>query len=342
MFSIVLNIIGFIQSLFLGSLLLVSTKHKNGNDQVAGILMLVFAIPIFNSIRILLWGPRFLIGYELLSNYSLLLVGPLLFIYTKNRISNSRLSRTDGYHFLPFLILFPLQLLCLSFLEKSITDVIEFVLVMVLLLSMTIYQVLSIRLVFLHKKVIENSFLFTIFGFALVWHINLLFQLTYFLDETKEQYRIFATLILSFLILVLCYSHWFELIKKLTRNKSKVNINQQKIKQILSKIQSEMETNQPYLNNDFTLQKLASEIGEPSSYISFVINKKMNMSFPKFIAQLRVKEFVRKAQQSDYQHLSIQGLSEEVGFKSPSTFNKAFKENMNTLPSTFMNSIKKG
>lgn len=341
MISIVLNIIGFVQSLFLGSLLLLQSNIKKGHDRIGAILILVFAIPIFNSIRILLWGPRFLQAYDLLSNYSLLLIGPLLYLYTKNRIKNTNISKKERYHFIPIVVLFPLHLFSILVLSNTISSAVEFVSGTFIFLSMTIYLALSVRLVYQHSKEIESSFLLTIYGFALVWCMNIFFQSTYyFIDGTKELYQIYATLILSFLVVVLCYSHWIELLKKINPKKTKIHINKQKASKILNKIQFEITTNQPYLNNNFTLQKLAQQIGEPASYVSHIINKEMNMSFPKFIAQLRVKEFVKRAQNHQYQHLSIRGLSQEVGFKSPSTFNKAFKENMNMLPTRFMESLK--
>jgi len=216
-------------------------------------IFLVFAIPIFNSVRILSWGANFLTGFELLSNYSLLLVGPLLYIYTKAGINNRYFSYKEIYHFLPFLILLPTNLISRLFFDIGITFIIEIISLIVLIFSMTGYQVLSIRLVFRHKKAIEKTFLYTIFGFALVWHINLFIQIFgRFFGGIGGQFQIYATLLLSFLVLVLSYSHWIELLKKLNPAKSKINLSKHKVKLIFDKIQSEMYSNQPYLNNDFT------------------------------------------------------------------------------------------
>ena len=150
-----------------------------------------------------------------------------------------------------------------------------------------------------------------------------------------------STLLLSSLVLSLCYIHWFELLKKKSTGRSRITISANRSKLILQKIGAEMSIHHPYLGKDYSLQKLSDRIAEPVSYISHVINQEHQKSFPKYIAQLRIAAFVKRAQNPAYQHLSIQGIWQEVGFRSSSTFNKAFKENMKMLPSEFMKSLRR-
>ena len=342
MISILLNLIGLIQSIFLGSILVLSGSRSGKKHELyCGLLVLVFAIPIFNSIRILQWGGEFFDEYEILSNFSLLLAGPLLYLYTQSRLSNYSWKIQDGLHFLPFLLLFPLQALTYFFQLDSLALIVEEVAKISLVISMTAYQILSIRLLRRARTPKERSISFLIYGFALVWHINLLIQLTDFVgDSLKVEYRIFATLLLSALVLALCYIHWFELLGKRQTGKSKMSLSQDRAQLILQKINAEMANHQPYLQKDYSLQKLSDQIGEPASYISLVINQELQQSFPKYIAKLRIAAFVERTKNPAYQHLSIEGIWQQVGFRSSSTFNKAFKENMKMLPSEFIKSLR--
>jgi len=43
---------------------------------------------------------------------------------------------------------------------------------------------------------------------------------------------------------------------------------------------------------------------------------------------------------SDFEHLSIEGIAQSVGFNSKSTFNKAFKMLTGITPSFFRDSVK--
>lgn len=308
---------------------------------MAGYLLLILAIPILNSVRILVWSPDFFQAYELLSNYCLLLVGPLLYLYTRNRINNKILQKADRLHFLPFIGLFSLQLLSQFFLLDGLSYLTEIIGGLLMIVSMSTYQFLAIRLVNQKAQAHEKSFLITIYGFAVVWHINLLIQVSeLFADNFKEEYQIAATLLLSILVLILCYAHWIDLFQPLKTNKTSIQLKPAKAQMILSKIKQTMQQQKPYLEKGFTLQKLSRQLEEPSSYVSYLINKEYEMSFPKYVAHLRIKEFVARSKETKNNHFSIQGMSQEVGFNSASTFNKAFKENMNMLPSKFIKTLK--
>lgn len=336
-----LNIIGFIQSFFLGSVLVASSWHGRKSNLLGGLLMLIFAIPIFNSIRILVWGTDFFSEYEWFSNFSLLLIGPLLYLYARLRVLDESFRKRDRWHFLPFAVLLPLQIVSLFFLGQQIAMAIEIFSGLTLVVIMTLYQFLAIRLIFKKSRLVEKPLRFTLYGFAIVWHVNLLIQITeHFSEKVKEEYQIFSTLTLSVLVLILSYTHWFELMKKPNMVKSKIKLDTERSKSIWKKIQTAMLTHRPYLRQDFSLQKFSAQIGEPSSYISHIVNQEMKTSFPKYVASFRIKAFVEKARETESQHFSIQGLSEEVGFRSSSTFIQAFKENMQMLPSEFMRSLK--
>ena len=49
----------------------------------------------------------------------------------------------------------------------------------------------------------------------------------------------------------------------------------------------------------------------------------------------RVQEFKRRLTDPEYQHLSLEGLAYEAGFRSKATFNRAFKKLERMTPGEF-------
>ena len=90
-----------------------------------------------------------------------------------------------------------------------------------------------------------------------------------------------------------------------------------------------------FLNPDITLGILAQKFGVNSKYLSQVIHEYYNSGFPDFINQLRIKEAARLLSDKSYGHLSMEGISEMVGFHTKSSFNVYFKKYIGVTPSFF-------
>lgn len=335
---LILNLIGFIQSIFLGSLLLISGFKKNKVHLIGGVLLLVFALLISNSIRILAWGSDYQIWIEIICNLSILTIGPLLYLYAKESFSQKSIAKNDWAHFIPIAILLPITMV-LYFVRGEVPVYFEVTAFLFLVVSLAIYLLLAIRI--LSQNKVSNSVKFTIYGFAIIWHINLIVQIFGLFHPTiNEHFLIGSTLLLSMLILILNYNHWIELINTINKPKSRLNIDKNKSAIILAKIENELMKNKPYLAKDFSLQKLSTIIDEPSSYISHVINTQKGIKFTKYIGELRIYEFVSRLNKDDIQNKTIMAMAEEVGFKSSATFNKFFKATFNQLPSDYIKTIK--
>ena len=91
-----------------------------------------------------------------------------------------------------------------------------------------------------------------------------------------------------------------------------------------------------YEKDDLTLKELADSVGSSVHNISWLLNEVYHQSFYDFVNKLRVEEFVTKVKQGEHERKTILGLALEVGFKSKSTFNKAFKSVYNLTPSEFI------
>ncbi len=101
-----------------------------------------------------------------------------------------------------------------------------------------------------------------------------------------------------------------------------------------------MKKDKAFLQPDLTLGKLAQQMDINSKYLSQVIHEKFGESVTDFINLQRVNEASRLLTDPGYQHISVEGIAEMVGFGSKSTFNVAFKKFTGVTPSFFMNAAK--
>ena len=108
---------------------------------------------------------------------------------------------------------------------------------------------------------------------------------------------------------------------------------------ILSNIILELETRQYYSDNLASLSELAKKIGESPHHVSQVINEKLNKSFFELLAHYRV-EMAKKIISDDKENkLTVEEISERVGYNSKTAFNNAFRKLSGKTPSEFRKSV---
>ncbi len=108
---------------------------------------------------------------------------------------------------------------------------------------------------------------------------------------------------------------------------------------ILAKIVKEMDMNRYFTNNLASLSGLSKQINESSHHVSQVINEKLNKNFFELLAVYRV-EYAKKLIREDKDiKLTVEELTELVGYNSKSSFNVAFKKYTAKTPSEFRKSL---
>jgi AraC-like DNA-binding protein len=108
---------------------------------------------------------------------------------------------------------------------------------------------------------------------------------------------------------------------------------------IISKITREMKDRKYFTNNLASLSGLSRQIGESPHHVSQVINEKLNKNFFELLAIYRVeyaKELILKDREG---RLTVEELTELVGYNSKSSFNTAFKKYTQKTPSEYRKSI---
>jgi AraC-like DNA-binding protein len=104
---------------------------------------------------------------------------------------------------------------------------------------------------------------------------------------------------------------------------------------ILSNIKTEFETKQYFSENLASLTDLAKRIGESPHHVSQVLNEKFNKSFFEILAYYRVEKAKKLLAEDTDNSLTIEELSEIVGYNSKTAFNNAFKRLTGKTPSEF-------
>jgi AraC-like DNA-binding protein len=110
-------------------------------------------------------------------------------------------------------------------------------------------------------------------------------------------------------------------------------------KKILESIIFELETRQYYLENLASLSELAKKIGESPHHVSQVINEKLNKSFFELLASYRVEEAKKILSADNKNKITVEEISEMVGYNSKTAFNNAFKKLSGKTPTEFRKSI---
>lgn len=130
--------------------------------------------------------------------------------------------------------------------------------------------------------------------------------------------------------------------KKLAkRQKPSLNINDTEVKRIIEKL-NELEEKEYYLRMDCTAFNLAKKLKTNTTYLSKIINLHYHKNFTTYINDLRIDYILERLQNDPIiRKYSIQGIANELGYKSKESFNAAFKKRTGVLPSTLIKELKK-
>jgi len=103
------------------------------------------------------------------------------------------------------------------------------------------------------------------------------------------------------------------------------------------KIKQVLETEQAFLDSDFTLKQLAAATQMNLNETSAAINGGFGINFNELINRYRVEAVKEKLLDEDCAHLSLVGIAFDCGFNSKATFNRVFKKTTGVSPSQFRN-----
>ena len=109
--------------------------------------------------------------------------------------------------------------------------------------------------------------------------------------------------------------------------------------ELTDKILTVMEDPANYCDATFTIDKLASLTQSNHTYVSTAIKNSFNQNFRLFLNSYRIREAQRMFMQPDAEKYTIEFVSEQVGFKSRTSFYEAFKEITGVSPKFYLKSM---
>lgn len=114
-----------------------------------------------------------------------------------------------------------------------------------------------------------------------------------------------------------------------------IEISESLQNEIIQKLTAELEENKIHLRNDLSLHTLSKLLGTNSSYLSKIIQSYYNTNFSAYLNKCRILEAQKMILDKNYNHYTIDAISQECGYNSKSTFNKAFKEYTGLTPKEY-------
>ncbi|WP_252790693.1 helix-turn-helix domain-containing protein [Mucilaginibacter flavidus] len=281
--------------------------------------------------------------------------GPLIWFYLKSLIQqNFRFKRADLLHFIPvalqaglyFFLTFcsyPVKSWYWENVHRQYTYRIEFDGTWI---SMTIYLVLSFRLLRHYQVWVANNFsdlsrirlnwLKVILGILLLlclqWFVEIILRDVYGVYFNYD----YSVEILGVIALVLGVAGLQQASLSEVSYEPESTVVYETDPAILERISRSMEQDRLYLNPTLTLLELSAALKLNSKIVSRHINVGFGKSFNDYVNSYRVEEVKRRLKSGDLAKLTIMGLAMESGFNSKTTFNRIFKSFTGHAPSEFI------
>jgi AraC-like DNA-binding protein len=120
---------------------------------------------------------------------------------------------------------------------------------------------------------------------------------------------------------------------------SKSSLNESDKQKILVRIATEFENGDYYADNLASLADLAKKVGESKHHVSQVINEKLGKNFFELLASYRIEKAKSILTQDKSGRLTIEEVSEMVGYNSKTAFNNSFRKITGKTPSEFRKSV---
>ena len=87
-----------------------------------------------------------------------------------------------------------------------------------------------------------------------------------------------------------------------------------------------------YKDKDYSAKKLAEDLGTNTRYISAVVNVRFHMNYSSFVNKFRIEEAMAILVDRRYQDLSMEEVSDMVGFANRQSFYASFYKIMKMTP----------
>lgn len=105
--------------------------------------------------------------------------------------------------------------------------------------------------------------------------------------------------------------------------------------QLANAIKQYMETSDDIYDPDFSLERLAADVGAHTRTVSRAVNEVFGINFSTMLSNYRVNEACRRLSSPAYANVTIQAIAADVGFKSRSNFIAVFRRQTGMTPNEY-------
>jgi len=338
---VLLSGLGVLHGVLFSSFLWFYSKANTVANRILSLLLLVLSFRIGKSVILeFVSGPHYTLIFIGLS--ALLLVGPLFYLYTKSVLLPAfRITKRDLFHLFPFVPAVALSLWFNLETVKSTPLAVFIILFCGYYGHYLLYLVLSYLMIIQAKRNPANNPRATewlsalAFALAAIWIVYVLN-----LVEDKIPY-----IIGPILYSIIAYAITFLAIKKgyiglLAHKKYQTTpLSAIDIDKVFERLQELIISDELYKDPELSLGTLSKLIHVSPQKISMAINIKFQSNFNGFINHYRIQQAQKLFKDEQFKSYSIAAIAYEIGFNSLTSFNTAFKKEMNVTPSVYRKDI---
>jgi AraC-like DNA-binding protein len=185
-----------------------------------------------------------------------------------------------------------------------------------------------------------------IYSFFISWLINAVLIYAFHLHLLSNAFTIVhLIIILPFFIFfnVIFYFAWENpkpFISSEEKNREPLtNSDLERLKKKTDQLINYIVQEKPYLDPDFSINRLSEQVGISVKDISRAINTRFQQNFSDFINYYRTKEVIETFTNSDKLDTDLVSLALDCGFNSKASFFRIFKKNTGLTPRQYFENI---
>ena len=334
---LVLCWLGVLQSLLLGLYFLSNARH-NSSNLFLGIALILIGVRATKSTLFIFEAdvPEFIFNLGFAAHIA---IGPALLLYIRTLRKDKTHKRSSYLHFIPsvLIVAFSMLLTLDNFWYKGgYGALLYYTLFYIGLYSFEFYQGFKRRNLRTTGSVSWITvFVGTVSLFQLAYFSNYILSITPY-TAAPVLYSI-ALYFITFTVL----NNKAEINREPKNKYQNLRVSDEMLEDFKQRILTVMKTERPYLDSNFSLQKLSALTAIRQHQLSHTFSAAFNQNFTNFINSYRIEESKKILCDPEKEYLSIAGIAYECGFNSLSSFNVSFKKNIGVTPSVFKKDVSK-
>jgi AraC-like DNA-binding protein len=332
--------LGAFNGLILGIYFIFFTAKKHLSNYFLGALLIVLSIRIGKSVAYFFnYGlPKLYLQVGLTACF---FIGPFLYFFIRSEMQQvKKLPKSWAWQigfwlFLVLLVgiiypyatyphLWPKYIIPLIYLQWGVY------------IGSSIFLLIPLLKKMLRKEKLKTfeKWILAICGAVLLFFISYVWSI---LNITKGSYimaALYFSMAIYLVVFILLYRRKTNDLSSFSIQKyADKKLNRQEAEMIIGKLKSAMEERELFKNPNLKVNDLAREVNIPAHQLSQVLNDNIEKNFTLFINEYRINEACKMLLRDT--NLSIDGIGDEVGFNSRSTFFATFKKIKGMTPSAY-------